>query len=269
LLKFDLVVVGGGTGGSVTADALAKVGYSVCVLDQKTREEMGEKVCGDAVGKHHFSSLEIAPPKGKELDNKILGIDVFSPDSETVFKIKGEGLHGFVIDRLMFGQRLLKNALDKGVELFDRTLVLEPIFKDGFVIGVEAKNFRENKRIKIFGKAVVDASGMAAVLRKKMPIDWGIERKISAEDIEICYREIRETKKSIEDPTFLKIFLNQKISERHNWYRRGQTAFADPQRLNNNKVAGWLKLILLLYGAYLVFRFPFHEYFRQALYPKL
>ena len=74
----------------------------------------------------------------------------------------------------MFGQRLLDDALNVGVELIDNTLVLKPILADDFVIGVKVKNFSENKHKEFYAKAVIDASGMAAVLRKGLPSTWEI-----------------------------------------------------------------------------------------------
>ena len=57
-------------------------------------------------------------------------------------------------------------------------------------------------------KVVVDASGHSAVLRKKLPPELGIETEVKNEDIEICYREIREVKEPISDLSFCKIYLD-------------------------------------------------------------
>ena len=52
----------------------------------------------------------------------------------------------------------------------------------------------------------------SAVLRRKMPTDWQIERKIDHDDIAACYRETREVSRQIEDPEYLKIYLSRKIA---------------------------------------------------------
>ena len=65
--KFDVVIVGAGTGGCMTARTAAKAGLKVCLIDRKERAFIGEKICGDAVGKHHFDNLGLAYPKGEEL----------------------------------------------------------------------------------------------------------------------------------------------------------------------------------------------------------
>lgn len=208
---YDLVVVGAGTGGSITARTAAEQGFKVCLLDQKRKEKIGEKACGEGIGKHHFDDLKISQPKGDELASNVVGIDVFSPDLRTVFRIKGEGLHGFMINRLAFGQRLLYEALDKGVELHDQTIVLDPIIKDECVVGVKARDHIKNELLEIFGKVVIDASGVASVLRRKMPTNWRVETDIQNKDIEVCYREIRELSTNLEDPEYLRIYLSQEI----------------------------------------------------------
>ena len=72
--KFDTIVVGGGTAGCVAAKTLASAGLSVCLVDRKDRNSIGKKVCGDAIGKHHFDNLGLSYPKGDELERDILGI---------------------------------------------------------------------------------------------------------------------------------------------------------------------------------------------------
>jgi digeranylgeranylglycerophospholipid reductase len=208
LKKFDVLVVGAGTGGCLAAKTVAEAGLSVCMIDRKPEQKIGEKVCGDAIGKHHFDNIGIAHPSGKELDQTMDGIKVYSPDMSTVVNVQGEGVHGYLINRLLFGQRLLKEAKNAGATLIDSTIVTEPIIKNGYVVGVSTKNEKTEENSEIFAKVVVDASGHSAVLRKKLPPELGIEAEVKDEDVEICYREIREVKEPISDPSFCKIYLD-------------------------------------------------------------
>jgi len=48
--KFDALVVGAGTAGCLAAKTLAEASLEVCIVETKRREEIGEKVCGDALG---------------------------------------------------------------------------------------------------------------------------------------------------------------------------------------------------------------------------
>ncbi len=210
--KYNLVVIGAGTGGCIAARTGAQKGYDVCLIDVKSRKDVGDKVCGDAIARHHFNNLGIDSPKGDELEGSIKGIEVYSPDGETVFHIEGGSLHGFTINRHLFGQRLLNEAIDSGAELLDRTLTQNPILKDGYVRGVRVKDLETGNEYDVLGDVTIDASGVAAVLRKSMPQEWGLEREVRGEDLSVCYREIRTVKPPNRGPECLKIFLGQKVS---------------------------------------------------------
>ena len=210
--KFDVVIVGAGTAGCMTAKTSAEKGLKVCLIDRKKASEIGKKICGDAIGKHHFDELNLEKPSGEELERKILGVKVYSPDQQTAFTVKGEGLHGYLVNRYLFGQRLLKTAVDNGATLLDSTQVLEPIVEKNFVVGVLAKKIDSNEKKRIFGKIVVDASGYSAVLRSKLPPEIGVDTKVDKDEIEVCHREIRELNEEIEESDFCHIYLNQEIA---------------------------------------------------------
>ena len=123
-----------------------KAGLKVCMIDRKAEQNIGDKVCGDAIGKHHFDNMGIAHPSGKELDQKIEGIKVYSPDMETEVNVKGEGVHGYLVNRLIFGQRLVKEAKAAGATLMDQTVVTEPLIKNGYVVGVSVKNLKTGRK---------------------------------------------------------------------------------------------------------------------------
>ncbi|MEM1587119.1 MAG: NAD(P)/FAD-dependent oxidoreductase [Candidatus Bathyarchaeia archaeon] len=210
--KFDVIVVGAGTAGCMTARTAAKAGLSVCLIEYKDSKSVGDKVCGDAIGRHHFDNLSLAYPRGDELERTIMGIEVYSPDMETVFKLTGEGLYGFIVNRHAFGQRLLREAMDAGATLLDLTQALAPIIEDGFVKGVIARDRKTNTKKKIWGSVTIDASGCSAVLRTKLPPEMGIETTVDRRDEVICYREIRILENENEEPDFCKIYLDLNIA---------------------------------------------------------
>ncbi len=208
--KFDVVVVGAGTGGCLAAKTVAEAGFDVCLVDRKREQDIGDKICGDAIGKHHFDTLRLEYPAGEELERKMLGIKIYSPNMETVFNVEEEGLHGFIVNRLHFGQRLLKKAIDSGSTLMESTQAIEPIVKNGFIVGVLTKSLENGKKETLHSRVVVDASGFSAVLRKKLPPEIGVETTLNKEDVEICYREIRGLREQVEDSNYCKLYLNQK-----------------------------------------------------------
>ncbi|MCW4019603.1 MAG: NAD(P)/FAD-dependent oxidoreductase [Candidatus Bathyarchaeota archaeon] len=207
---YDAVVVGAGTGGCMAAKTLASAGLSVCLVDRKKKESIGEKVCGDAIGKHHFDNLGLAYPTGKEKEGDIAGIKIYSPDSETIFRLVGGGLTGFIINRYLFGQRLLKEAVDAGAVLLGSTHVSAPIIEGNFVKGILTRNLETGSKTEVRGKATVDASGVSAAVRSRLPAEFGIDSAVSKADQVVCYREIREVKEGMEEKDFCEIYLDLK-----------------------------------------------------------
>jgi len=150
----------------------------------------------------------VAYPKGDELEREIHRVDVHSPDMETTFSIKGEGLDGFMIDRHLFGQRLLKDASDDGALLEDSTHVLEPVVKEGFVRGVYARDLKSGRKIEFAARCAVDASGVAAVMRSKLPPEMDVETEVGKKDLMVCYREIRMLKGMAREPDICDIYFD-------------------------------------------------------------
>jgi len=212
LETFDVVVVGAGTAGCLAAKTTAEAGLKVCLVERKRREEVGEKICGDALGEHHLKTLGLEKPQGGELEKRIEGIKIYSPDLETIFTIKHEDFVGYLLNRRLFGQWLLRKALDEGTVFLDSTLCLEPITAKDYVTGVSVKDLKKDKSFQLKGKVVLDASGFSGVVRRKLPRTTGIENEVANEDVEACYREIRQLKQETEESKFCEIYLNQKAT---------------------------------------------------------
>ncbi len=210
--KYDAIVVGAGTAGCLAAKTIAEKGLKVCIVEKKKREEIGEKICGDALGEHHLKFLGLEKPTGGELETKIDGIKIYSPDENTVFTIADKDFIGFLLNRRLFGQWLLNKAIDKGALLQDNMNFRAPIIEKGSVVGLTAKNMKTGKVTEMRSKVVVDASGYFAMVRKQLPPEMGIDREIANEDVEACYREIRQLKQENENTNFCEIYLNQKAS---------------------------------------------------------
>lgn len=210
--KFDVIIVGAGTAGCLAAKTTAEAGLKACIVERKKREEIGEKICGDALGEHHLKTLGLEKPQSGELEKRIEGIKIYSPDLETVFAIAHEDFVGYLLNRRLFGQWLLKKAIDSGATLYDSMQCLEPIMEKGFVTGILAKNLKTSKNVRLRAKVVVDASGFMGVVRRKLPKEMKIESEVANEDVEACYREIRQLKQEAENSKYCEIFLNHKVT---------------------------------------------------------
>ncbi len=97
--EYDAIIVGAGTAGCLAAKTTAEKGLKVCLIEKKPKTEIGEKICGDALGDHHLKTLGLEKPTGGELEAKIDGIQIFSPDENTVFTIADKDFVGHILNR--------------------------------------------------------------------------------------------------------------------------------------------------------------------------
>ena len=210
--KYDTIVVGAGTAGCIAAKTLTEKGLKVCLIEKKPKQEIGEKICGDALGDHHLKTLGLEKPTGGELEAKIDGIKIYSPDENTIFTIADKDFVGHILNRRLFGQWLLKKATDAGTHLEDNMNIRSPIIEKGAVVGITAKNMKTGNISELRSKVVVDATGFFGMIRKQLPAELGIDSEIDNEDVEACYREIRQLKQEAENTRFCEIYLNQQAS---------------------------------------------------------
>ncbi|NHI93618.1 MAG: geranylgeranyl reductase family protein [Candidatus Lokiarchaeota archaeon] len=204
-MNYDVIVIGAGTAGAVASKRISEKGYNVALLDLKDKSQIGNKVCGDAIGHHHFEELKIKPPqKGEDLEMLVDGVEIFSPNKQTKFTVGGDYM-GYIINRHIFGQKLLNEALDAGAQLFDNHKVLTLSRKNLYEI--QARNRIDNNLISFFAPIIIDGSGQAGIIRKKVP--YFMEDPVLPEEVEVCYREIRQLKTGdLDNPSYLKIYLN-------------------------------------------------------------
>jgi len=218
---FDVIVVGAGTGGSTAARFAAKKGLNVCLIDSKDKKEIGNKICGDAIGAEIFDFLKIKHPKDDELSCKIKGAKLYSPNLKKCIDLTDPKQAGYVVNRIEFGQRLLNEALDAGVELFiDNTMALDLLYSQNMVSGVKIK-LRNGEKVDLRSKILIDASGFYSPLRKNVKSTL-IEKEILKEDSILCYREIIKFSPqdlNITNPDYISIILNRdKAPGGYIWY---------------------------------------------------
>lgn len=216
----DLLVVGAGTAGCLAAKVASQKGLSVLLVDRKSEEEVGRKVCGDAVGKHHFDRLSMRYPSGNELRGLIEGFYIVSPNMKTRFRCPIDGAEGFVLNRWEFGQRLLRESIDAGVDFRDRLLAIRPIINDDFVVGAVLRSPTKSEE-RITTKVTIDATGFAAALRRRLPNGVLPETEVDKKDVQACYREIRSIDKELEP--YCLLHLSQRSSPGgYSWIFPGQ-----------------------------------------------
>ena len=214
-LKFDVVVVGAGVAGLYAARFLGSLGWKVALIESKPATSIGDKVCGDAIGVHHFEELGLDIPS-HVVDHKYRGVKIYSPSRRYSIVVPGEGIS---INRLKFGQWLLKEALDNGVQLYDQHVVVDVILKNDYVTAVKVKRVGGGT-LEIEGEAFIDASGYRPALRSKLPPDWPISERPYVTDYNIAYREVIQTDEPLEgeDVDYANIYIDINVAPGGYWW---------------------------------------------------
>jgi len=219
--SYDIIVVGAGTGGSTAARVAAQNGLDVCLIDRKEKNQIGNKICGDAIGAEIFEFLNIPPPSGEELSCHIKGAKLYPPNMKNCLTLVDPKQVGYIVNRLEFGQRLLNEALDAGVkQLLDNTMALDLLYTNDYVSGLKVR-LKNGEKVDLTAKLIIDASGVNSPLRKKIKSSI-IEKEILKEDAILCYREIVKFSpqdQQVMDPGFISIILDQeKAPGGYIWY---------------------------------------------------
>jgi geranylgeranyl reductase family protein len=211
---YDVVIVGLGPAGSSLAYLLRGSGLRVAGVDLVGPEKVWGKPCGDAIGKHHFEFTGLPLPSGPALKQAVDGIDIISPYGGVTLRVKGEG---FIIDRNKYGLELIDEARRSGVNVYLRTRVTAPLLESGKLTGVKAID-EKGEQIVLKGKVIVDATGNSGLLRKMLPKEWPVNEPLEPQDSNVAYREIRALNYEIEEPSYLKIYVNQEVAPGGYWW---------------------------------------------------
>jgi len=178
-MKYDVVVVGSGPAGSVTARFAAEAGAKVLIIER--RAEVGVPVlCGEGISRKidDWGMIE-----GKRwIAGKMEGARIYSPDKTCVTlgaEMAGNET-GYVVYRDIFDQELARLAVKAGAELMTNTNAVGLIKERGKIKGIKAKHFNED--IEIRADIVVGADGVDSKVGK-----WaGIETTLKPNDLETC-----------------------------------------------------------------------------------
>jgi len=163
-MTYDVVIVGAGPAGSTTAKIVAERGFKVLVLEKYTLDR--EKPCAGAITNRVVEHFRIPE---KAFARKCTGIFLCSPKNRTVVIGKRGKIR--LVMRSVFDKVLCQMAMDKGAEFFEKSLVTEPLIKNGKVIGVKTKIKGKTKTIK--GKLVIGADGTPSTMAKKLELYSG------------------------------------------------------------------------------------------------
>jgi geranylgeranyl reductase family protein len=191
--KTDVIVVGGGPAGVLSAIVIAREGYKVTILDKKKRHLIGNKNCGEALDRPAPTiikeELNIEFPKGEEMPSKIAHLAFAAGEFTNMLKANTPA---FITDRLIYGQRLIHEAEKNDVNIIAEAKVRELIIEGDQIKGVRYN--QNSNQIELKSKIVIDASGFIAIVRKLLPAEMKKDIQYEVPDYHIVstYREIVE-----------------------------------------------------------------------------
>ena len=173
--KYDVIVVGAGPGGSMTAKTAAEKGLNVLLIEK--RQEIGSPIrCAEGVGKKSFNKF-FPVIKDEWISTKMVGVRIYSPDG-TLVEMSDNRAVGYILERKIFDRDLACMAADAGADVFTKTRATDLIIKDNFVKGVEG--IRLGESFKVEADIVVGADGVESKVGR-----WaGINTTLKPKDIE-------------------------------------------------------------------------------------
>ncbi len=175
--SYDVIVVGAGPAGSITAKTAAERGLSVLLIEK--RQEIGEPVrCAEAISVKGLA--EFIEPDQKWICAKIRHARFISPSGRSIeFKDRNNDI-AYVLDRKLFDRDLARKAAGAGADIYSKTQATGLITEQGIVKGITGKCLGDDFEAR--AQVVVAADGIESRVAR-----WaGINTTLRRPDIGAC-----------------------------------------------------------------------------------
>ncbi|MCW3141635.1 MAG: NAD(P)/FAD-dependent oxidoreductase [Methanophagales archaeon] len=175
--KHDVVVVGAGPAGSITAKTAAERGVDVLLIERNP--EIGEPVrCAEGVSKEIERFVKV---DSRWICAEVKGTITYGPDgTKVILSVEGAEEAGYVLERKLFDKFLAQEAAHAGAEVRVKTQAYGVIQEEGYVKGVYARSAEGD--LCIYADVVVGADGVESRVGR-----WGgIDTTLRLADVATC-----------------------------------------------------------------------------------
>lgn len=182
----DVLVVGAGPAGSMTAKTVADLGLDVIFIEE--HETPGTPVfCGEGLSINGIKNAGLEPV-APYVCQQITTARVVAPNGNTV-DLHAMDWTGYTLDRSEFDKALAENAVKAGAKLMTKVSATGVIKEGEQIVGVKA--IKDGKEIEFRAKVVIGADGHWSIIRRSAGLanyfdDWVTcaQYKLSGLDLE-------------------------------------------------------------------------------------
>lgn len=176
---YDVIVIGGGPGGSTVSTLIAQQGYKVALFerDHFPRFHIGESLIPQTY--HVLKRLDMLPKMQASHFTKKYSVQFvtqFGKISEPFYfedHRPVEASQTWQVRRSEFDHMMLNNAKEHGVQVFEGARVGQILFEGTRAVGVKVQKEGESQPSEVRAKVVVDASGQQSMIIDKFGLrDW-------------------------------------------------------------------------------------------------
>ncbi|MHA1937247.1 MAG: geranylgeranyl reductase family protein [Candidatus Thorarchaeota archaeon] len=159
--EYDVIVVGGGPSGLISAHRVAADGHRVLVLEE--HETIGEPDhCAGLLSVSGLNSIGLQPPEDV-VQNHVMGARIYSPSGHHIYVERGQR-EALVIDRRKFDRWLANRAIDAGASIRTEAKVRHIRWKNGRIAGVQASGDESDD---FSSSIVINAEGSRCQISKQ------------------------------------------------------------------------------------------------------
>lgn len=181
-LHYDVLVVGAGPAGSMTAKHAAKAGANVLMIEK--RQEIGSSLrCAEGISHSGLNKAGIKADR-RWISADVAGAKIVSPGGKTL-KIDERNAGdevGVVLERHLFDKAVAMDAARAGAEIMLKTSAVSLIKEGSAIKGVKAISYGEP--LTITANCIVGADGFESQVGR-----WaGIDTTLKTTDITTCFQ---------------------------------------------------------------------------------